>query len=94
MPVAVSTAMTAVSRHWAKLRPAHARSSRVSSPGANTGTSLSATRGGAAPCTATDQIFRRTSLVSCAFPASAGLAAGLPHVPNSLDVGCADAVPA
>ena len=30
------------------------------------------------PCTATDQIFRRTPLVSYAFPASAGLPAGLP----------------
>jgi len=49
MPVAVSTAMTAVSRRWAKLRPAHARSSRVSSPGVKTGTSLSATRGGCSP---------------------------------------------
>ena len=49
MPVAVSTAMTAVSRRWAKLRPAHARSSRVSSSAVKTGTSLSVTRGGASP---------------------------------------------
>jgi hypothetical protein len=40
MPVAVSTAMIAVSRRWAKLRPAHARSSRASSSVAKTATSL------------------------------------------------------
>ena len=49
MPVAVSTAMTAVSRRWVKLRPAHARSSRVSSSSVKTGTSLAGTRGGASP---------------------------------------------
>ena len=41
--------MIAVSRRWAKLRPAHARSSRVSSSGVKTGTSLAGTRGAASP---------------------------------------------
>ena len=49
MPVAVNTAMIAVSRRCAKLRPAHARSSRVSSSGVKTGTSLAVTRGGYSP---------------------------------------------
>ena len=49
MPVAVSTAMIAVSRRWVKLRPAHARSSRASSSLVKTGTSLSVTRGGCSP---------------------------------------------
>ena len=49
MPVAVSTAMIAVSRRWVKLRPAHACSSRVSSSLVKTGTSLAGTRGGGSP---------------------------------------------
>jgi hypothetical protein len=49
MPVALNTAMIAVSRRWAKLRPAHACSSFVSSPVVKTGTSFSVTRGGCSP---------------------------------------------
>jgi len=49
MPVAVNTAMIAASRRWVKLRPAHARSSRVSSSGVKTGTSLAVTCGGCSP---------------------------------------------
>ena len=41
--------MIAVSRRWAKLQPAHACSSRASSSGVKTGTSLSVTRGGCSP---------------------------------------------
>jgi hypothetical protein len=39
MPVAVNTAMIAVSRRWVKLRPAHACSSLDSSAGVKTGIS-------------------------------------------------------
>jgi hypothetical protein len=45
-PVARNTAMIAVSRRWANVRPAHACSSFVSSPVVKTGTSFSVTRGG------------------------------------------------
>jgi len=47
--VARSTAMIAVSRRCAKLRPAQACSSRVSSWPVKTGTSLPVTRGGRSP---------------------------------------------
>jgi len=49
MPVAWSTAMIAVSRRCAKLRPAQAWSSLVSSWLVKTGTSFSGTRGGCSP---------------------------------------------
>src|ERR1035441_6406810 len=48
-PDPLTTAMIAVSRRWAKLRPAQACSSRASSSPVKTGTSFSVTRGGCAP---------------------------------------------
>src|SRR4029077_10840295 len=49
MPVARNTAMIAVSRRCAKLRPAQACSSRLSSWRVKTGTSFWLTRGGCRP---------------------------------------------
>ena len=46
MPVALNTAMIAVSRRWANVRPWQAFSSADSSPLVKTGTSFSVTSGG------------------------------------------------
>jgi hypothetical protein len=54
MPVAVNTAMIAVSRRCAKLRPAQACSSRVSSWLVKTGMSLWLTCGGCSPAIGSD----------------------------------------